>query len=51
MRDTTSGLRAGRIFQFDDVIEPASTRERIGAMLARTPRTRPAFRAHAIDLR
>jgi acetyl-CoA carboxylase carboxyltransferase component len=51
MRDTTSGLRAGRIFQFDDVIEPATSRERIDAMLARSPRRRSATRAHAIDLR
>ena len=38
MRDATSGLRAGRSYQFDDVIEPAETRARIAAMLQRTPR-------------
>jgi acetyl-CoA carboxylase carboxyltransferase component len=50
MRDSTSGLRAGRIFQFDDVIDPSATRARIGAMLARIPRRRPDTR-RAIDLR
>jgi acetyl-CoA carboxylase carboxyltransferase component len=51
MRDSMSGIRAARIFQFDDVIDPTETRERIGAMLARIPRSRPPVRRHAIDLR
>jgi acetyl-CoA carboxylase carboxyltransferase component len=38
MRDANSGLRAGRSYQFDDVIAPAATRDRIIAMLERTPR-------------
>jgi acetyl-CoA carboxylase carboxyltransferase component len=51
MRDSTSGIRAGRIFQFDDVIDPLQTRERIGTMLARIPRARGDTYRHAIDLR
>ena len=55
MRDAASGLRAGRSFAFDDIIDPAETRERISAMLARLPRpVRPADSAakkHPIDLR
>lgn len=51
MRDSTSGIRAGRIFQFDDVIEPNETRQLIGSLFARIPRTRPAQRRHAIDPR
>ncbi len=50
MRDTQSGLRAARAFLFDDVIEPNSTRQHIGAMLARIPRRPRVGRSHAIDL-
>lgn len=38
MRDASSGLRAARSYQFDDVITPSATRQRIAAMLHRTPR-------------
>ena len=51
MRDTQSGLRAARVFLFDDVIEPNNTRQQIGAMLSRIPRRAKGVRAHAIDLR
>lgn len=51
MRDSTSGLRAGRGFQFDDVIDPTQTRERIGAMLGRLPSRSPAAVPRSIDLR
>jgi acetyl-CoA carboxylase carboxyltransferase component len=50
MRDSTSGIRAGRIFQFDDIIDPEQTRERIGSMFSRVAnRTERVHRA--IDLR
>jgi hypothetical protein len=63
MRDSASGLRAGRSYQFDDIIEPRDTRTRIAMMLARTPRHTPrqlsksaglelaTMKKHAIDLR
>ena len=35
MRESTTGVRAGRTFQFDDIIQPQQSRERIGAMFAR----------------
>ncbi|MGD8415614.1 MAG: carboxyl transferase domain-containing protein [Pseudomonadales bacterium] len=50
MRESTSGVRAGRSFQFDDIIEPNRTRERIGTMLERIPRARPRHVTRA-DLR
>ncbi len=58
MRDVNSGLRAGRSYQFDDVIAPAETRPRILAMLRRLPSPKvPAtasdggIKKHTIDLR
>lgn len=51
MRDAASGLRAGRSYQFDDVIEPADTRATISALLQRIPRTRSATKKHPIDPR
>ena len=51
MRDATSGLRAGRSYQFDDVIHPTATRAVIGALLAATPTPRASQKKHAIDLR
>jgi len=56
MRDASSGLRAGRSYQFDDVIEPADTRQRITAMLQRTPRQldstpERSTKKHSIDPR
>ena len=51
MRDSTSGIRAGRSFQFDDIVDPLDTRAIIAAMLNRIPRQRPAQRRHAIDPR
>jgi acetyl-CoA carboxylase carboxyltransferase component len=41
MRESTTGVRAGRTYQFDDIIRPDQTRERISGMLARIPRRRP----------
>ncbi len=49
MRESTTGVRAGRTFQFDDIIAPDQTRERIGALLDRTHTARPA-RPRPIDL-
>jgi acetyl-CoA carboxylase carboxyltransferase component len=49
VRDMRSGLRAGRQFQFDDILEPAETRDRLIAMLRRTERQRPAQKKHYID--
>ncbi len=49
LRDAASGLRAARTFAFDDVIEPTQTRERIGALLERIPRTLPTRKRHPID--
>ena len=51
MRDAASGLRAGRSYQFDDIVEPAETRATIGAMLRRIPRQRAPKKKHAIDPR
>ena len=49
MRDAASGLRAGRSYQFDDIVEPADTRAKISAMLQRVPRQRAPIKKHAID--
>lgn len=49
MRDLTSGLRAGRTYAFDDIVEPRDTRDRIIAMLRMTERRRPAAKKHYID--
>ena len=49
MRDLTSGLRAGRTFSFDDIVEPAETRELIMRMLRMTPRSLGARKKHPID--
>lgn len=38
VRDMQSGLRAGRNFSFDEIIDPAETRDRIIAMLRLSPR-------------
>ncbi|MEZ5595040.1 MAG: carboxyl transferase domain-containing protein [Pseudomonadales bacterium] len=51
MRSTQSGLRAGRIFHFDDIIDPLDTRTRIGEMLARTAARRFGAWRHGIELR
>ena len=51
MRDAASGLRAGRGYQFDDIVEPAETRPTIAAMLRRLPRERSPIKKHAIDPR
>lgn len=51
IRDTTSGLRAGRTFTFDDVIHPNETRDRIGMMLGRMPRVLGDKKKYPIDPR
>ncbi len=51
MRDATSGVRAGRSYQFDDVILPVDTRRTIASLLGRTDRRLPATRPHPIDPR
>ncbi len=49
VRDMRSGLRAGMSFQFDDIIEPIETRERLIAMIRRTPVERSGTKKHYID--
>jgi acetyl-CoA carboxylase carboxyltransferase component len=49
VRDMRSGLRAGRQFQFDDIIEPSETRGRLIAMLRKKQRVRPLKKKHYID--
>ncbi len=49
MRDQTSGLRAGRNFMFDDIIQPTETRDRISAILEPIPRILGATKKHPID--
>ena len=51
MRDQTSGLRAGRNFMFDDIIQPLETRDRISAMFERIPRIFSSEKKHPIDTR
>lgn len=51
MRDATSGVRAGRSYQFDDIVAPADTRGRIATLLGRLPRTLAPERLHPIDPR
>jgi acetyl-CoA carboxylase carboxyltransferase component len=51
MRDHTSGLRAGRNFLFDDIVNPIETRDRIIAMLERFPRSFDPHKKHPIDPR
>jgi acetyl-CoA carboxylase carboxyltransferase component len=51
MRDATSGLRAGRSYQFDDIIAPSATRQKILTLIARTPRRLAARKKHPIDPR
>lgn len=50
-RDAAAGLRAGRTYQFDDIVLPEQTRERILALLERTPRTLSLTKKHPIDPR
>ena len=50
-REAASGLRAGRAFSFDDIVDPLDTRERILAMVKRTPRSLGPTKKHPIDLR
>jgi acetyl-CoA carboxylase carboxyltransferase component len=49
VRDLRSGLRAGRSFQFDDILEPSETRDRLIAMLRKTPRQWAPKKKHYID--
>jgi acetyl-CoA carboxylase carboxyltransferase component len=49
VRDMRSGLRAGRSFQFDDILEPGETRTRLITMLRRTPRQWSPVKKHYID--
>lgn len=51
MRDHSSGLRAGRNFMFDDIVDPLETRDRIMAMLERFPRSISPRKKHPIDPR
>lgn len=49
MRDHSSGLRAGRNFMFDDIVDPLETRDRIMTMLERFPRSISPRKKHPID--
>ncbi len=49
MRDAASGLRAGRTFAFDDIVDPRETRDRIRTMLERVPRRLAPEKKHPID--
>jgi acetyl-CoA carboxylase carboxyltransferase component len=49
MRDAASGLRAGRTFTFDDIVDPGETRNRIRTMLERVPRRMAPEKKHPID--
>jgi acetyl-CoA carboxylase carboxyltransferase component len=51
MRDHTSGLRAGRNFMFDDIVDPLETRDIVMAMLERFPRSLNPHKKHPIDPR
>ena len=51
MRDAASGVRAGRAYQFDDIILPENTRDRISTLLSRLPRKLTPERLHPIDPR
>ena len=51
MRDAASGVRAGRTFSFDDVIDPRDTRSRIATLIGRLPRQLPSVKPHPIDPR
>ncbi len=57
MRDASSGLRAARSYQFDDVLMPADTRPRLINLLKalpppdRNPHRFGGLKRHAIDLR
>ena len=49
LREKNSGIEAGRSFSFDEVIDPAETRDRIIAMLKMTPRPPKTARSKYID--
>jgi len=49
VREMNSGLKAGRNYSFDDIVDPAETRDRIISLLRRTPRRLPDAKKHAID--
>lgn len=49
VRDMQSGLRAGRNFSFDEVIDPAETRDRIIAMLRLSPRPQRTGKKNYLD--
>ena len=51
MRDSASGLRAGRGFMYDDIVAPADTRARIMALFDRLPRRLSTHKKHPIDSR
>ena len=48
-RELNSGLRAGRNYAFDDIVEPAETRERIVAMLNMTHPEKATAKKYYID--
>ena len=50
-REAASGLRAGRSFSFDDIVDPLETRERIRTMIERVPRALASRKKHPIDPR
>jgi acetyl-CoA carboxylase carboxyltransferase component len=49
LREKNSGIEAGRSFSFDEIIDPAETRDRIIAMLQMTPRPPKTERSWYVD--
>ncbi len=49
VRDLSSGLRAGRIYSFDDIVLPEETRGLVASFLRLVPRSRPAEKKHYVD--
>lgn len=49
VRDLSSGIRAGRIYSFDDIVLPEETRNLVASFLRLAPRSRPAEKKHYID--
>ena len=49
VRELNAGLRAGRIYSFDDIVDPAETRDRIVAMLKMTHPDKTTTKKHYVD--
>ena len=49
VRDLSSGLRAGRIYSFDDIVLPEETRDLVASFFRLAPRSRPDEKKHYVD--